>query len=460
MLYILRLSGGYTIFKALKDIKSDDLFRAGSLMFFAIVAAGGFFYIFHIFVGRALGAATYGEFGALFSLSYFLQFTLFRALNVTVARSISKFKGQNKLQLIPLFHSKMLLYMTIVGVTAFAIFSLLSGQIADFLHIDSIILVLFIGILFLFCWILPVNLGTMQGLQRFNHLALMNLLPAALKFVIGVGLVLLGFGIYGAVGGLVVGIFINFMFSFYLLRDIIRWRGLKISSSFVSANTPKSESDPDLAHVSAHDINFEIKEAFRFSFPVLFAVVCIAIPTNIDVVLVKHFFTAVDAGLFTAVSVFGRLILALPIAINAVMYPKVVEAHTKKSETRGILNRSLFYIGVPAGLAALFFWLLPTFFLGIFYGEEYLGAASLLQLYGIFAFFFSLTTVLVYNSLAKNRYAFVYLFVAFSVLELGLIWLYHSSLLLVLQILLVMSVISFVTGFGINYAYPRAKKIA
>jgi O-antigen/teichoic acid export membrane protein len=374
------------------------------------------------------------------------------------AQFISKFKGQNNFQIIPRFHSKMLLYMMVVGIAAFAMFSLLSGQIAYFLHIDSIMLVLLIGVLFLFCWPLSVNVGTIQGLQRFNHVALMNVLPAVLRFIISVGLVFIGFQIYGAVWGLVLGTIIALITSFYLLRDTIRLPGLKLSSRSLSATPSESVSDPDFAHVSAHDITSEIKKAFRFSFPVLCAVVCIAIPTNIDVVLVKHFFTAENTGLYTAVSVFGRMVFSLPIAIVTVMYPKVVEAHTKKSETRGILKRSLIYTGIPAGLLAIFFYLLPRFFLGIFYGEEYLDAASLLQLYGIIIFFFSLTTVLVHNNLAKNRYGFVYVFAAFSILELGLIWLYHSSLILVLQIFLLISVLSFVVGFCMNYAYPGPRR--
>ena len=410
------------IFKTLKNIHKDDLFRSGSLVLFAIVVSSAFFYINTIVLGRVLGIAVYGEFGALFSLSFFLQFILLRSITVIDAQFVSKFKGQNNFQKIPLFHSKMLLYTTIIGIAAFAIFSLLSGQIAYFLHIDSVILVLLIGILFLFCWPLSVNCGTIQGLQRFNSVALMNILPAVLRFIIGVGLVFIGFGIFGAVQGLVIGTIIAVVTSFYLLRDIMRLPGFKKSSRYISASP--HISNPNLAHDEVHDITVEIKEAFRFSFPVLCAVVCIAIPTNIDVVLVKHFFTASDTGLYTAVSVFGRIIFSLPIAMVTVMYPKVVEAHAQKSETRNLLNRSLLYTGIPAGLIAITFYVFPKFFLGIFYGAEYLEAASFLQLYGIFIFFFSLATVLVYNSLAKNRYGFVYVFAAFSILELGLILFY------------------------------------
>jgi O-antigen/teichoic acid export membrane protein len=375
------------------------------------------------------------------------------------ARSISKFKGQNTPQLIPIFHNKMLLYMTLGGLIAFVIFSLLSGHIANFLHIDSTMLVIWIGLIFFICWILPVNCGTMQGLQRFNHLALMNLLPALFKLLIGVGLVVIGFGIYGAVGGLVLGIFFNLIVSFYLLRDIINWRVLKTSFNFLSsANSNEKDISHDLANFSARDIKIEIKDAFRFSLPVLFAIVCVAIPTNIDVVLIKHFFTSVDAGLFTAVSVFGRIIFSFPVAITTVMYPKVVEAHTKNKETRALLNRSLLYTGIPAGLLALVFWILPKFFLGIFYGEEFLGAVLFLRFYGVFIFFFSLATILIYNSLAKNQYGYICLFAVFSILELGLIWLYHSSLILIIQIFLFMSIILFVVGLFFNY-YSRANKM-
>jgi len=415
-------------------------------MFFAFLLTGVFFYLNQFFAARLLGTATYGEFGALSSLSFFLQFILFTFLTLLIGNSISKFKGQNNLQIIPIFHSRMLLYITLTGVAAFIIFSLLSGQIANFLHIDSVILIFFIGILFLFCWILPVNLGVMQGLQRFNHMALLNFLPAALKFFLSVTLMIIGFGLFGAVGGLVIGFIIAVIISFYLLRDLIRFPGLKKSSL--------STSDPENASFSAREINREIKGVVRYSFPVIFAVICIAIPTNIDVVLIKHFFTSENAGLYTAVSVFGRAMLSVSVAITTVMYPKVVEAHTQKSETRNILNKSLLYTGLSAGAAAILLYILPNFFLGLFYGEEFLGAGSFLKIYGIFIFFFSLTTVLVYNSLAKNRYGFIYLFAALSFLEIGLIWLYHSSILNVIQIFLIISVITFVIGVCLNYSYP------
>ncbi len=398
-----------------------------------------------------MGIETYGAFGALFSLSFFLQFILLRSVTVIDAQFISKFKGQNNSKIIPVFHRKILIYMTGIGIVAFVIFSLLSGQIAYFLHIDSVPLVILLGVLFLFCWPMSVNCGTIQGLQRFNQVALMNILPAIFRFVIGVGLVLIGYGLYGAVWGLVLGTVVAVLVSFYLLRDVLSISRLKSSSKPLSRTHAQSSLNPDI--VSAADS--ELKEAFRFSLPVLFAVVCIAIPTNIDVVLVKHFFSSAETGLYTAVTLFGRIIFSIPIAMVTVMYPKVVEAHAQKSETKGLLNRSLLYTGLPSGILAISFYVIPKFFLGFFYGNEYIEGGPFLQLYGIFIFFFSLTTVLLYNSLAKNRYGFVYLFAAFSILEMGLIWVYHNSINNVLQIFLIISIVTFIIGFYLNYLYSE-----
>lgn len=397
-----------------------------------------------------MGVETYGVFGALFSLSFFLQFILLRSVTVIDAQFISKFKGQNNFTIIPIFHRKIQIYMTGVGLVSFLIFSLLSVQIASFLRIDSVLVVLLVGVLFLFCWPLSVNCGTIQGLQRFNQVALMSILPALFRFIISVGLVLIGYGLYGAVWGLVLGTVVALLTSFYLLRDIARVPRLRSFSKSLSRTPPQSSSD-----VIAPTIDSEIGKAFRFSIPVLFAVVCIAVPTNIDVVLIKHFFSSGETGLYTAVSMFGRVIFSIPIAIVTVMYPMVVEAHAQKSETKDLLKRSLLYTGLPAGILAILFYVIPKFFLGLFYGNEYIEGGPFLQLYGIFIFFFSLTTVLLYNSLAKNRYGFVYLFAAFSILEIGLILVYHDSISRVLQIFLIISVITFIIGFYLNCFYSE-----
>jgi len=415
-------------------------------MFLVFTFVGVFSYFYHIIVGRTLGTKIYGEFGALFSLSFFLQFILFKMINMMVARSVSKFKGQKRLKEIAVFHSAMMFYMLLAGMITFIIFLIFSTKIGEFLHMHSTIAIFLVDIIFFLCWLIPVNSGTMQGLQRFKDMALLNIVQATMKFIIGVGLIFLGFGLYGALGGIVIGTAISLIISFYLLRHIIIWPKLKLLSTILNSNDRRNF----LYNVNL-DIKNEMKETLRFIFPVFLTIICIAIPTNIDVVLVKHFFSAEITGLYTAVSVFGRIMFSLPIAIATVMYPKVVEAHTQKNETHIILNKSLIYTILPLGVAAVLFYFFPKFFLQLFFGREYVDAGSLLQIYSIFIFFFSINTIFVYNTLAKNRYSFIYLFTLLSAIEIGAILIFHDSIFFFIQIFLIMNIVLSIIGVIINY---------
>lgn len=413
---------------------------------------------YHFFLGRALGTETYGEFGALYALAYFLSYILIISIRLTQAKYISTFKGQNNRSLIPSFHFRVLLKMLIFGFISFTIFVLLSGYIADFLHIESITLILYVGIFFMFTWLVPVNLGTLQGLQKFKRLALANITMVVSRFIVCVGLVLLGFGIYGAIGGLIVAIIITLFITFCLIWEYIKIPGSE-KSKFSRKMLKKtvSGSELDMNFFSTQYLKFSNNDAYKFSFFVLITIICITIPTNIDVILVKHFFSTYDSGLYTAASIFGKMIYYLPIGITTAMYPKVIEAHAKKDDTSGLLKRSLIYTSIPSGLLVIAFILFPKFFLGLFYGEEYLEADSLIVLYGPFMFFFSLTAVLVYYNLAKNRYGFIYLFVFLSCFEIILIWFFHNSLIFILEILLIMNIIIFILSASVSYYYVKQK---
>jgi O-antigen/teichoic acid export membrane protein len=423
--------------KVIDELKNDDLFRAGSLMFFAVLFTGGINWLYQVIMGRTLGPEIYAEFGALFALSFFLSSILIRTIRVFMAGIVSRLKGKNKLKSIPKFHSIVIGRIIFIGILTFLIFAALSGVISEFLHIESITLILMVGLVFIFSWLVPVNLGVMQGLQRFKNLAATNFVQAISKFVFGVALVLLGFGIYGAIGGLVVGPLIALVVSLFLIKDIIK--------------LPIGKTNPN--KIITEDIRSESEDINIISFYVLIAITCLMIPTNIDVILVKHFFTNQETALYAAASVFGKMVFFLPVGISTALYPKVIDAHIKNQDTKRILRRGMVYTGIPSGILVIFLILFPRFFLG-FYGEKYLDADSLLILYGPLMFFFALTAVLVYYNLAKNRYWFIYTFVALSMIEVGLVWMFHATLISILQIMLVMNIVIFISGMGISIFEP------
>ena len=65
---------------------SDELFKHSSVMFISIAIANVFAYLFHIFIARSLGPASYGEFGSLLAIFMILSVPV-----ATIQTVITKF---------------------------------------------------------------------------------------------------------------------------------------------------------------------------------------------------------------------------------------------------------------------------------------------------------------------------------------------------------------------------------
>lgn len=408
--------------KLLARIKTDGLLVAGGIMVTSTFFTGGLNYLYQMYMGRALGLKTYGEFGALYALSFFIFSLLNRTIKVSTASFVSTMKGKENNELIPYFHSKLFLRMLLIGIMALAVFSSLSGYIADFLHLDSTLLVILIGVMMFLSFIIPVNLGMMQGIQKFKSLAFTTIFQSCSKFIIGIGLVILGLGIFGAIGGVILGWFTALIVSFYMIKDITIIPGFRsLGKKNEIESTQKSARDHDWGD------KFDLKDVFKFSLPAFIAISCLAVPTNLDVILVKRFFTPEQTGLYTSASVFGKIIYFLPIGISTVMFPKIVELSSRKKDTLVLVIKSMCYTSILGGILAISYILFPSQLL-IVYGSNFSDASVLLPYYGILMFFFSLSAVLVYYNLALKRHFFIYIFGLFTVVELVFVSIFHDSL--------------------------------
>ena len=79
----------------MNNLGKDYLFRDSIIVSLTSIINGLLYYLFGIYVGRKLGPADYGVFGALFSI--FLIFTISAtAINTLTIRLVSHFKAENK----------------------------------------------------------------------------------------------------------------------------------------------------------------------------------------------------------------------------------------------------------------------------------------------------------------------------------------------------------------------------
>ena len=124
--------------------------------------------------------------------------------------------------------------MFFLGIIIFLFFVLTSNWISSFLKIESITPVIVLGSIFLFSTLLPVNLGSLQGLQKFVPLGFTTIINFSSKLVFGVILVTIGFGVNGALGAVVIGSAIALLFSFIPLKSFLSRKSSEDQDFFIT----------------------------------------------------------------------------------------------------------------------------------------------------------------------------------------------------------------------------------
>lgn len=392
--------------------KKDELTKYGAMMFMATIFSGTLNYIYQVYMGRVLGPEEYGIFGALFGVFYMIQIIAF-TLTTSATQFTAKFIGEGKK--IGFFIKRSLKQMIIIGLIVSIIFLFLIDWWRVLFKLpDSGPIIVLIFILFL-TWITPIIQGILRGVKQFPALCWSGISDAIFKLIFGVILVTIGFGVSGALFGVAIGMLLSILIGYIFLKP------------YILPNNP-------------HDPEFSFRSFYSYSLPVMIAMFGYSVPANLDVILAKYFFSATDAGLYTSVSVLGKIIFFLSVAICNVMFPIIAEKYAKNENGIEILKKSVIYIGTISGFVASIYTLYPELVVKVF-GSKYIGAVDLMAPYGIAMFFFSITITLMYYHLAIKNMRYIVIFIGFTLLEISLFLIFHSSILEMIQILLIVNLI-------------------
>ena len=397
---------------------SDVLFQDSAILIAATVISGGLNYLYHISMGRLLGPENYGIFGSLFALMYVLLIISdsveYCSLKFTSALDQNEMVG---------FLRGFLLRVTVFSIGLFAVIAAASPTLADYLQVSNINWIIIIGGSVLFVPMNSVNTGALRGFQYFIPEGGIRIFGALAKFVLGITLVVLGFGVSGALAATVIAPIFVFSIATFYLRE---W-------------------------YLANGEYQQFGAVYKYAYSSILVAFCFNIPTNFDIVLVKHLFTSADAGYYSAVTVFGKVMIFLAAGVSGALFPKVSENHSTGKSTVDLLNRGLFYSGVAILSLVAVYLLVPRGVIQLLYGPEYLEGAYLLPWYAVMVAVFSLAVVLLNYELAKDKRAYVWVFSLLTVLEIILAYTLAQSMLDIIQIMLVVNLIAIIVGLYIAY---------
>ena len=399
-------------------------------MFFAVAVLNILNSLYQLYMMRGLSAIDYGILNSLLSILVVVSIPS-GTLQTVVTKYISIFHvinhHENMKILIRSFVKKTLIF----GLFVFLLLFLGRKEISSFIKITNPFLIVILGLTTFLSIILPVSQGALQGLQRFDYLGLAMITNGGLKLAFGIILVETGYRVTGAMSALALGLFFTLFLSFMMLVSVLR------KPSVLSGDISQMNSGQ-----TGPEINFS--EVHRYFYPVVLVYLCFMILTNLDVVLVKHYFEPLDAGHYSISQMVGKIILFLPTAITLVMFPKTSKLHAQTKETLHVLKKSLIYVGVLSGTAALICLSYPGLIIRLMTGRDYAECVPMARIFSVAMFFYALVYVLLFYNLSIHRLQFIYFLVLLTGLQPLAIILFHQTLLQIIYIMCVNAILLFV----------------
>lgn len=360
-------------------------------------------YLYHLVIGRMLGPSSYGELAALISLIGLLGI-IPASLSLAITKFVSSAKNEAQVNNLISWLKAKILQASLLFFTAVLV---LSPALSSFLNIHKTFYFVLIAVSFLFTLQSGLNRSILQGLLKFKEMVVSVLAENSAKLSLSVLLVYLGLNVGGAMFALVTAALLGwYITNFYLRYHTINNPGLS----------------PD------------IKLMLMFTFPILIQSVATTSLYSSDVILVKHFFSSHDAGIYASLSTLGKIIFFGAGPIGAVMFPLVSQRKARGQGYRKIFILSFLGTGLLAAGALLIYWLIPEYAIRLLYGAAYLEAANLLVWFGIFISFFTLSSLLIGYNLSLGKTFVVVLPLVAAAIQVIMIWFFHQSLFMVVLI--------------------------
>jgi len=381
----------------------STMLNGSAIMLVAMMLVNIFNFAYNMVMARMLGPAAFGNINAAVTL-LLLASCISLAFQLVCAKFVARnHADSSKAAVVHSLLGKAWMASLALGGVLF----LAQKPVATYLNVPSpwIIGLLAIGIAAYAP--LGVKRGAMQGVCAFPRLGTNFVLEAGIRFFVGAGLVVAGYGVLGAVGAISAAV---------------------IAACFV----PRLPAQLLVKAGTAEPPSYA--EAIQ---AIVFFVGQVII-NNVDILLVKHFFPSDPAGVYAAISQIGRLLyFASWFGVVNAMFPVAAAASPEHKKAHGIGLPLLLVLGLSLifiAIAALF----PHLIMGVIFGSRFIEIGWLLALYVVATGLYSLSVVFIAYEMSRRIANTGWLQLIFSgALVLG-IGIFHGSLHQVIMVRIVL----------------------
>lgn len=389
--------------KIIKKAISHPLISGSVIIFSGTLFANVFNFLFNLYMSRNLSIADYGNLASLVSLILLCALAADSFAPTIVSFAGSYFAKGEQEKINDLFF-QITKISFLVGCIILVIFILFTKDIGFFFNIQNNFWIILVGVIILFGYTGSATRAILQAKLSFKYISFIGIFSSLLKLIAGGALVFFGYGVTGALWGFLLSFLTSYLLSLIPLRNFFR------------RNTYRSHTD--------------MLKLFSYGGPATLALIGMTLFITTDIMLVKHFFSSKEAGLYAGLSLIGRVIYFFSAPIGLVMFPLIVHKHAKEEDFKHIFKLSLSIVFLLSVSVSIFYFLFPTFVIRFFLKkEEYLAITPFVGLFGGFITIYSLVAILTNFYLSiKKTYIFIPIIVTAG-LQVILIWVYHATFL-------------------------------
>ena len=398
----------FSVSRFIDRLRNSRMARQGALAFVAslMLSVGGF--LFHAIASRNLGVEEYGKLYALISVVTVAGLPV-ALVTPVAARFAAEFRALHDASHMRGLTRDIGRLSAALALTYIAGSFVLSQSISEYLRVP-VWSVPLAGIMCALGVFSGQFRAVAQGTQDFLGYAFSLAGEGVTKVVAMALCALLGLGLAGGIFGFTAGLLCGMLL--IGIRLFLRYRS---------------------AH--AQSIQYDWRRIALSGAGAAALTISITLIGSVDVVLVKHFFSATDAGLYSAASLGGKIVLYFVGFVPTVLLPQATDRHVRGQRTREALMACLATLGVLALGGLLIMKLFGIYILHALVGPAYDAAAGLLVGYAAAMVLQATISVLGAYGIATHRLAFAIPLLCGTIFTIGAIALFHPTLTAVVEVL-------------------------
>jgi O-antigen/teichoic acid export membrane protein len=354
--------------------------------------------VYNLALAHKLGADDFGQASAVYTVLMLLS-----AVTLSFQLLCSKFVAKNdslteKVGIYRYFHRRSWIFG--IGISLLLLYA--SPVVSRYLNLNARSYIQLLAAAIGFYVPLGVRRGLMQGMYDFRRLALNFMLEVVVKLGGALFLVAEGLGVRGVIIAVVVSIVVAYIFA-----------------------QPRRDLTPGAKAVLPTAVGEGVQALVFFVGQVII--------NNLDIVLVKHFFAATQAGVYAAIALVGRVVYMSSWAVVSSMFPFSARVQSEERDGRTVLGTAMLLVILISAGFTLAVWIAPPALWHVLLGPGFpLGGhslySSLLVLYAATTGIYSLSVVLMSYEISRKIGNVSWLQLGFSGAIVIGIYIWHGTL--------------------------------